>query len=134
MSASPSDGRRQVLTVARAVDEFLDRHDGAKPIFLAVRRAVGQLGRSNVRVSKSQIAFRRRKNFALVWSPRQYLRGKNAPLVLTVLLTTRIDSPRWKEVVEPAPGHFTHHLELHSPDDVDGEVLTWLRLAWEAGG
>ena len=46
----------------------------------------------------------------------------------------RDHSPRWKQVVEPAPGRFTHHLELRSVDEVDDEVGGWLREAWEAAG
>ena len=42
-------------------------------------------------------------------------------------------SPRWKQVVEPTQGHFTHHLELHGPDELDEEVRQWLRQAWKAG-
>ena len=113
-------------------DEFLDRQPDAKPLFAAVQMAVKKAGKASIRVTKSRIAFRRRKNFAFVWLPGQYLHGKVAPLVLTLALPTRAPSPRWKEVVEPAPGHFTHHLELHKVGDVDDEVVKWLRLAWEA--
>ena len=83
-------------------------------------------------MSKSQIAFRHRRAFAWVWMPGQYLRGPVAPLVLTVSLPRRDSSPRWKEIVEPYPGKFTHHLELYGVADVDGQVTTWLREAWEA--
>lgn len=41
-------------------------------------------------------------------------------------------SPRWKEIVEPAPGRFAHHLELYAARDIDAEVKDWLRAAWEA--
>ena len=41
-------------------------------------------------------------------------------------------SPRWKEIVEPAPGRFTHHLELYFADDVDDQVRCWLHEAWES--
>ncbi|MBN1661408.1 MAG: hypothetical protein JXA93_23655 [Anaerolineae bacterium] len=84
-----------------------------------------------MRVSKSQIAFRRRRSFAWVWRPGQYLKGEVAPLVLTLSLPQRDASPRWKEVVEPAPGKFTHHLELYDVVDVDDQVRRWLRYAWE---
>jgi hypothetical protein len=53
-------------------------------------------------------------------------------LVLTVYLPYRDGSTRWKQVVEPAPGRFTHHLELVDPAEVDEEVTSWLRAAWEA--
>jgi hypothetical protein len=85
-------------------------------------------------VSKSQVSFRRRKAFAWVWMPDQYLRGKSAPLVLALSFSHRDTSPRWKEIVEPRPGRFTHHLELFSVADVDGEVRGWLRDAWAVSG
>ena len=66
----------------------------------------------------------------MVWMPGQYLKGDTAPLVLTLFLPWRDSSPRWKEIVEPAPGRFTHHLELYSPEDIDNEVKAWLRQAW----
>jgi hypothetical protein len=50
--------------------------------------------------------------------------------VLTLALRRRDPSPRWKEIVEPARGRFTHHLELHSVDDIDQEVRGWLSDAW----
>jgi hypothetical protein len=39
---------------------------------------------------------------------------------------------RWKQIVEPAPGRFTHHLELHTASEIDDEVRRWLQEAWEA--
>jgi Domain of unknown function (DUF5655) len=41
-------------------------------------------------------------------------------------------SPRWKQVVEPAPGRFTHRLEFRSAEEIDDEVRTWLAEAWQA--
>lgn len=66
--------------------------------------------------------------------PGVYLRGQYAPLVLTLGLRRRHPSPRWKEVVEPAPGRFTHHLELNAAAEIDDEVRSWLREAWAAAG
>ena len=56
------------------------------------------------------------------------------PLVLTLSLGRRDNSPRWKEVVEPKAGRFTHHLELRSEDEIDGEVRSWIREAWDGAG
>ena len=53
-------------------------------------------------------------------------------LVLTIFLRRRDASPRWKEIVEPVAGRFTHHLELNDTADIDEEVRDWLREAWEA--
>ncbi len=95
---------------------------------------VGEVGPSERRITKSQIAWRRRRGFARVWTPDRYLHGDGAPLVLSVALPRRDASPRWKEVVEPRPGHWMHHLELRAEDDVDDDVAAWLREAWAAAG
>jgi hypothetical protein len=114
------------------VDDFFAGQAESRRLFDAVRRAIEAIGEAEVRVTKSQIAFCRRKAFARVWRPRQYLKGRGPPLVLTLGFDRQDESPRWKEIVEPRPGYFTHHLELHSTDDVDGEVIEWLRRAWRA--
>ena len=99
-----------------------------------LHEAVARIGPAATRPGKSQIGFRRRRGFAWTWRPDLYLSGQPAPLVLSVALPRRDPSPRWKEVVEPAPGRFMHHLELRRPDEVDAEVEAWLREAWEAAG
>lgn len=116
------------------VDQFFAGYEPARPIFDALCSAIAEIGPCEMRVTKSQIAFRRRVGFAWAWVPARYLRVQVAPLVLTVALRHRDDSPRWKEVVEPAPGRFTHHLELNAIDDIDAEVREWLRRAWSEAG
>ena len=112
------------------LDEFFLGYEKSRPLFDAVLCAIEPFGPTELRVSKSQIAFWRRKAIARVWLPARYLRGNPAPLVLTLAFHSRDRSPRWKEIVEPAPGRFTHHLELHSIADLDEEVRDWLREAW----
>jgi len=114
------------------LDEFFAGQQDAREIFDTLCRAVEDLGPVQVRVTKSQVAFRRRKALAWAWMPGMYLRGKHAPLVLTVSLPRRDSSPRWKEIAEPAAGRFTHHLELRSSAETDDEVRSWLQEAWEA--
>ena len=114
-------------------EEFFAGHEESAALYEIVRKAIKAIGPAEIAVSKSQIAFKRRVNFAFVWMPKQYLDG-GAPLVLTIGLRRRSHSPRWKQVVEPSPGHFTHHLELYGPEDVDAEVRGWLHEAWEQAG
>jgi hypothetical protein len=112
------------------VDSFFSANPLSQEIFEVVRTAAEGLEGVALRPGKSQIAFRRRTAFAWVWRPGQYLKGKTAPLVLTLALRRRHSSPRWKEIVEPAPGRFTHHLELFQPSDFDAEAASWLEEAW----
>ena len=112
-------------------DEFFAGYEEARLVFQTLRAAVDEIGPFDLRVSRSQVAFRRRVNFALAWIPDAYLGGGHASLVLTVSFRHRDRSARWKQIVEPQPGRFTHHLELRSPADIDDEVRRWLRQAWE---
>jgi hypothetical protein len=114
------------------LDEFFVGQDESRGIFDALRGAVDTLGPAQLAVTKSQIAFRRRRAFAWAWMPGMYLRGVHVPLVLTLSLRRQDSSPRWKQVVEPVPGRFTHHLELRSAADIDDEVRIWLQEAWAA--
>jgi hypothetical protein len=82
-----------------------------------------------VRVTRSQVAFRRRRGFAWLWLPGSYLAHPAAEVVLTIALGRRDPSPRFKEVVPPSPAHWIHHLELQRDADVDDEVAGWLREA-----
>lgn len=116
------------------LDEFFADREPPRRIFDKVQQVIQSIGPAEIRVSKSQVAFSRRKPFAWVWRPEQYLRYKAAPLVLTLSFRQRDSSPRWKQIVEPAPGRFIHHLELYAPADIDAEVRAWLQIAWEAAG
>jgi hypothetical protein len=116
------------------LDEYFKGYEESRKIFNALQKAVNDMGEAELRVTKSQVAFHRKKAFARVWIPEKYLRGRSTPLILTLGFRQRDDSPRWKEIVEPAPGRFTHHLELYSTKDIDGEVRKWLRAAWMDSG
>jgi hypothetical protein len=116
------------------LDEYFKGYEESRKLFNAVHKAVKAMGPVELRVTKSQVSFRRKKAFAQVWIPGKYLRRMAAPLVLTFGFRHRDTSPRWKEIVQPSPGRFTHHLELYSTKDVDKEVREWLQAAWEAAG
>lgn len=131
LRSEPNFCSREPMTT---LGEFFEGQQVSRQLFDTLRDAIDTLGPVELQVTKSQVAFRRRKAFAWAWIPGKYLRGKTAPLVLTLSFRGRNPSPRWKEIVEPSPGRFTHHLELYSADDIDGEVLDWLRDAWAAAG
>ena len=114
--------------------DYLDEHEDSRALLERLRQVVVEVGRVDERETKSQLAFRRRRTFALAWAPRQYLGPRGAPLVLSVLLPERDPDPRWKEVVEPRPGVFVHHLELHVTGDLDQQVRSWIRRAYDAAG
>ncbi|WP_204163838.1 DUF5655 domain-containing protein [Nocardioides solisilvae] len=97
-----------------------------------VQEAVADLGDDvTTAASRSQVAFRRRRGFAYVWRPGQYV-ANDAPAVLSLALPHELRSRRFKEVVHPSPRVWMHHLELRRPQDVDDEVRAWLAAAYAA--
>ena len=110
--------------------EFFQGNTKARAVYRIIKRVAQGLSGVETRVSKSQIGFYRKHPFASVWKPGQYLEGDRPPLVLTIFLHRRDTSGRWKEVVEPQPGRFTHHVELNAAVDVDDEIREWITEAW----
>jgi Domain of unknown function (DUF5655) len=102
-------------------------------LYRAVADPVAELGEAETRVTKSQIAFRRRKGFAYVWRPRQYVKSE-VPAVLSIALPHRLASDRLKEVAHPTAKVWMHHLELGDAAEVDDEVRVWLTEAYEHAG
>jgi hypothetical protein len=100
-------------------------------MFEQIARVIDGLGESEIRVSRSQISFRHVRTFALVWRPSMYIAG-DVPVVLSVATPTPLKSPRFKQVVHPAPATWMHHLELRDLSDIDEEVGGWLADAWRA--
>ncbi|MCU1445764.1 DUF5655 domain-containing protein [Cryobacterium sp.] len=117
------------------LEEFFEGCDPLAPVlFDTVRSRILSIGETEMRVTKSQIAFRRLRSFAWTWLPGQYLSGAVAPLVLSIDLDRFDTSPRWKEVAEPTLNHFMHHLELRRAEELDDEVFDCLREAWSKAG
>lgn len=98
-------------------------------VYMKLRACLAELEPFEVRTSKSQIAFRRKRGFAYLWRPGQYLKNPAAEVVLSIVLGRHDPSPRFKEVAHPSKHHWMHHLELDGPDEIDDEVFEWVREA-----
>jgi hypothetical protein len=113
------------------VDDYFADRNQARVLFDAVIAMASKLGPFGTRVTKSQIALKRSRDFAWLWCPDRYLHGQDlAPLVLSLSLPDPDPSPRWKEIVEPSHMRFMHHLELRNLSDVDHDVRRWLSAAY----
>ena len=87
---------------------------------------------ASVKVQKSQISFYGRHLFAAASLPVR--RKKNWPehcIVVTIGLSHQLESPRVAVAVEPYPGRWTHHVLISAEEQIDGELLGWLREAYE---
>lgn len=122
------------LDQAPTPEEHLAGHPLALAVLARVREVLESYGPVTVRVTKSQIAFRRDRGFAYLWLPGRYLANPGADVVLSIALGRRDESLRWKQVAEPAPGQWMHHLEIRDVADVDEEVVARLTEAADRAG
>ena len=59
-------------------------------------------------------------------------RAKDRPgayITLSIGLTDRIASDRIDQAVEVRPNRWTHHLLISGAEEIDGEVMQWIRAA-----
>lgn len=111
--------------------EFFEDSPAGLAIFEAVASVVSAFGPVKVQVSKSQITFRRRRGFAYLWRPGQYVKSL-VPAVLSLALPRELESPRFKEIAHPTTKVWMHHLELHDTSMIDPEVTGWLREGYDS--
>ena len=84
-----------------------------------------------VKVQKTQIAFSNRHNFAFV-SFLPVRKAKERPevyIVVTFGLGYRAESPRIDAAVEPYPGRWTHHVLISRTEEIDDELMGWVKEA-----
>ena len=87
---------------------------------------------ASVKVQKSQISFYGRRLFAAASIPVR--RKKSWPehcLLVTFGLASRLDSPRIAVAVEPYPNRWTHHVVIDRPEQLDEELMGWVRDAYD---
>jgi hypothetical protein len=102
-------------------EEHVAGHPLALAVFGAVRDLIDAMGGAEVRTTKSQVAFRRRRGFAYLWLPGRYLIDPAADVVLSIVLGRHDPSPRWKQVAHPSPKVWMHHLEVIEIAEIDDE-------------
>lgn len=105
-----------------------------RQVLARVADLVDEAGGAQLRVRTTQTGWARRRYFAVLWSPQRWLGARAAPVVLTVYLPERLQSQRFKEVVQVRPGLWAHHLEIQAATDIDAEVGSWVTKARQAAG
>ena len=116
---------------AMTADEllFFDSKPGLVPIYDALRTALAErYPEVRIKVAKTQISFCNRHLFAMASLPR---RKGESHLLVSFGLGRRESSGRVMQAVEPYPGRWTHHVPVHSPAEVDPELLAWLEEAYQ---
>ena len=89
---------------------------------------------SSVRVQKSQISFYGRHLFAAVSLPRSRKSFPAQSILVTLGLPYKLGSSRAAVTVEPYPGRWTNHVPVWEEEQINSELLTWLREAYVFSG
>ena len=113
---------------------FFSEKPAALPLYEAfVKRLLAEIGDVTVKVRKTQISFSNKYNFAFV-SLLPVRRAKERPetyITVTFGLSYRKESPRIDVASEPYPNRWTHHMLISSEEEIDGELMGWIKEAAE---
>ena len=113
---------------------FFDQHMEALPLYRAFEEILfDSFPVANKRVQKTQITFSNRHVFACV-SFARVKRKADLPegyMVITLGLPAPLDSVRVAVKTEPYPGRWTHHIVVSKPEELDDELLLWIRESYD---
>ena len=111
---------------------FFDKLPAALPLYEAFERQVlAEVDGVRIKVQKTQISFANRRNFAFasLLPVRKAVNRPEAYITVTFGLAHRVDSPRIDAAVEPYPNRGTHHVLVASAEEIDGELMGWVKEA-----
>ena len=112
---------------------FFDQHMDVLPLYQAFEEILfDSFSVVNKRVQKTQITFSNRHVFACV-SFARVKRKAELPMrymVITLGLPAPLDSERIAVKTEPYPGRWTHHIVVSKPEELDEELLSWIKIAY----
>ncbi len=115
-----------------AILHFFNQMPAALPLYEQFeRRIFAELEGVTVKVQKTQISFVNRHLFACV-SFARVRKKKDCPnpyLVITFGLDRKVESPWIDVATEPYPNRWTHHLLISKAEEIDGELIAWVKEA-----
>lgn len=111
---------------------FFSRDPAALPLYESFEsRVLAEVDNVTVKVRKTQITFTNPRVFAAVsFLPvRKKACRPDHYITVTLGLNRRLPSPRVDAASEPYPARWTHHLLISSPEEIDSELMEWVREA-----
>ncbi len=111
---------------------FFDQHMDSLPLYEAFESSVRkEITDIRIKVQKTQISFYNRHLFACV-SFARVRKKKDCPdsyIVITFGLNHKLESPRIEAVSEPYPNRWTHHVLVSDINEIDNELMGWIKEA-----
>jgi hypothetical protein len=108
-------------------DHFTGKDPVAREIYDRLLAAVRKFGPVHEEPKKTSIHLSRSSAFAGV-------QVRKAHLILTIKADRPFDSPRVFKCEQTSASRFHHEVKLSVPDDVDKELIGWLRAGYELSG
>ena len=113
---------------------FFNEKPAALPLYEAfAQRIFAEIDNVTVKVQKTQISFSNKHNFAFVsFLPAR--KAKDRPktyITVTFGLRYKKESPRIDAASEPYPNRWTHHMLIASEEEIDDELMGWIKEAAE---
>ena len=112
---------------------FFDGKPHALELYILLEeRICAELPDVTVKVQKSMITFANRYGFAFASHPKRKAEGYGKDyLIVSFGLEHSLESPRLIASSEPYPNRWTHHAAVFRPGEIDGELMGWIREAYE---
>ena len=113
---------------------FFNGRPEALPLYEAFeKRLLSELEGVVVQPQKSQITLKNRRVFGAVsFLPARKAKDRPNPYITVTLgLNRRLDSLRVDKASEPYLGRWTHHLVIGATDEIDDELMAWVREAYD---
>lgn len=113
---------------------FFDQHMDALPLYEKLeQRILNEIENVQIKVQKTQISFFNRHLFTCV-SFAKVRKAKDRPdsyITVTIGMKRHLESPRIDIATEPYPNRWTHHILITDPDEIDDELMKWIKEAAE---
>ena len=113
---------------------FFREHMDAVPMYEKLEEQIlSRIPDVKIKTAKTQITFANKRGFAFV-SFNPCRKAKDRPenwMTVTFGLGYRKESPRIDVATEPYPNRWTHHVMVGSADEIDEELMEWIKEAAE---
>jgi hypothetical protein len=124
-TASPQDGGSREDVDDQVARLFPDRKAHWRPVYDALADTINGFGQVEVLPRRTQVGFGTRSPFVMLQpsTPDRFDVGVKVPGVAPTDRFAAAGS--WNPTM-------THRAQLSSPDEIDAELVSWLRAAYEA--
>lgn len=96
------------------------------------RKILAEFGDVRIKPAKTQVGFFSRYGFAYIWPPTRRVKGwPRIYAGVSFGLAYRLEHPRIVQAVEPYPNRWTHHVLVCAEDEIDKELMGWLRESYD---